>query len=71
MYSLQLLDYARAPQKNKSTQKLAISSQTIMQLEKDKENMFSCQFVVPEMKCSEMKINPPFCEMTGDFMRDS
>lgn len=38
-----------------------------MQLEEDKENMFSCQFIVPVMKCSEIKINSPFCEMTGDF----
>lgn len=42
-----------------------------MQLEEDKENMFPCQFIVPEMKCSEMKINSPFCEMTGDFTTDS
>lgn len=42
-----------------------------MQLEKDKENMVVCQLIVPEIKCSEMKINSPFCEMTGDFVRDS
>lgn len=59
-----------------STQKLAISSQAITQLEEDKENMFFCQFIVPEMKCSEMKcsemkINSPFHEMSGDLTSDS
>lgn len=53
-----------------STRKLAISSQAITQLEEDKENIFFYQFTVPEIKCSEMKINSPFHEMTGDFTRD-
>jgi len=54
----------------KICQKLAISSQAITQLEEDKENTFFRQFTVPEIKCSEMKINSPFREITVDFTRD-